>query len=767
MARPKTSIVACFACAATCIYYVLFMSPWAPGAEPEVEYARNIKPILSRACTSCHGKDKQRGGLRLDSFENLRLGGDSGPVIVPGQAGGSRLIKAITGTPDVVAMPPKGPRLPDADIALLNGWINQGARARPEELAGEKSPGATDHWAFRPIKRPALPTVKNIDWAQNPIDLFILARLEKEGLEPSPPAEKSILLRRLSLDLIGLSASPGEMDAYVRDNRPDAYERVVERLLDSPHHGERWGRHWLDLARYADSNGYSIDAPRSIWPYRDWVIRSLNDDLPFDRFTIEQLAGDLLPQATLQQKIATGFHRNSQINEEGGIDKEQFRIESVIDRLNTTGAVWLGLTVGCAQCHNHKFDPFSQREYYQLMAFFNNQDEPTLTLGAAAPGETLPRDRKGRPTSAVTTMIMSERVQPRQTRILAGGDFTRPGAVVPPGTPALLPLLAPSGGHDSVNRLDLARWLVSGQNPLTARVVVNRIWAHYFGLGLVETENDFGAQGTPPSHPELLDWLASEFVRQGWSYKSLHRLITTSATYRQASCIRRDLEAADPANRLLGRQKRLRLEAEVVRDVALASSGLLDEHLGGPSIFPPQPEGVDQFTQVKRQWAASDGPSRYRRGLYTYLWRAAPHPALSAFDAPDAGTTCTRRNRSNTPLQALTLLNDAGFVEYAYGLAARIVREGGNSTANQVAQAFRLCLGRHPEKDEAARLTVFVDAQREMFAAHPADAAKLLAAGGPAGKLLFSLRGVTAEQKAALVLLSRVVLNLDEFITRE
>jgi hypothetical protein len=741
---------------AACLVFAGCAADSEPVADPKsaIDYARDIQPILTNSCVKCHGPEKQRNGLRLDTAAGVREGGDSGPPVVPGDSAKSRLYLAITGAEDVVAMPPKEPRLTAAEIARIRAWIDQGAKYPAEEKVG--TPGSkVTLWSLQPVKRPAVPSVRK-GTVRNPIDAFVLARLEKEGLKPSPEADRVTLLRRLALDLTGLPPTPEESDAFVKDRREDAYERQVDRLLASPHYGERWARHWLDLARYADSNGYSIDSPRSIWPYRDWVINALNRDLPFDKFTIEQLAGDLLPDATTEQMVATGFHRNTQINEEGGVDKEQFRVESVIDRVNTTGSVWLGLTVGCCQCHNHKFDPISQREYYQLFAFFNNQDEPNLSLETADP--------KGK---KVTTMVLQERATPRETHLLLGGDFTRPGARVSPGTPAVLPALPKHTGPGEPNRLDLARWLVAPENPLTARVAVNRVWGHYFGLGLVETENDFGTQGSPPSHPELLDWLAAEFVEQGWSLKALHKRIVTSATYRQSSAVRPDLETVDPRNRLLARQSRLRLEAEGVRDAALTSSGLLTPRIGGPSVFPPQPDGVSDFTQIKRKWMPSEGPDRYRRGLYTYFWRAAPHPALTAFDAPDAGTTCTRRNRSNTPLQALTLLNDAGFAEYAYGLAARVLRDGEKSEAGQVRRAFRLSLGREPAAAEAERLTAFLTKQQEHYAEHSEEAKRLLGGGGPAGKQLAELTEASAERKAALILLSRVLLNLDEFITRE
>lgn len=759
-------------------------SGWA-NEEP-VDYVRSIKPLFTRSCVGCHGPEKQRGGLRLDSAAGLREGGNSGPAIAPGKSAESRLVRAVRGEPGVEAMPPKPPRLTAAEIDLLVRWINQGALIPSQEGATTAKP---QHWSYRPIVAGSLPTVKDSSWVRTGVDHFILSRIEKENIAPAPAADRATLLRRLSMDLIGLPPTPEEIDAFLADNRPDAYVRQVDRLLASPHYGERWGRHWLDLARYADSNGYSIDAPRTIWPYRDWVIKALNADMPFDRFTIEQLAGDLLPGAGMDDKIATGFHRNTQINEEGGIDKEQFRVEAVVDRVNTTGSVWLGLTVGCCQCHNHKFDQLSQREYYQLFAFFNNQDDQSLVIGRLAPepakddgpkkpagpvnpalmpaSKTEDDNKAARAARILNTMVLRERDKPRETHILMGGDFTRPGAPAQPGTPAVLPPLEIADNSKTPTRLDLARWLGAPKNPLTARVLVNRIWAHYFGLGLVETENDFGTQGTPPSHPELLDWLAATMVRDGWSLKSFHRLIVTSAAYQQSSRVRPELATLDPRNRLVARQQRLRLEAEVVRDAALSASGLLDSHIGGPSVFPPQPAGVDQFTQVKRKWTPSEGASRYRRGLYTHFWRASPHPALSAFDAPDAGTTCTRRNRSNTPLQALTLLNDAGFAEYAYGLAARLLGEKPCDDRALISRAFRICLGRQPAQAESDRLSTFLARARKRYADGAPATADLLKGGGPAGALLVANKAAPTSEKAALVLLARVLFNLDEFITRE
>jgi mono/diheme cytochrome c family protein len=832
----------------------LFLPGPAAAAEP-VDYVRQIKPLLAGNCVACHGPQKQRGNLRLDSAAALREGGDHGPAVVPGKSGDSLLIQAVCGAEGVKAMPPKG-RLSPEQIALLRAWVDAGARAPANEGIAAR-PGA-EHWSFRPIGRPEPPAVKNAAWVRNPIDAFILARLEKEGIQPSPEADRVTLIRRLSLDLLGLPPTPQEVDDFVNDQRPDAYERLVDQLLASPHYGERWGRHWLDQARYADSNGYSIDAARQIWPYRDWVINAFNRDLPFDQFTIEQLAGDLLPNATLEQRIATGFHRNTQINQEGGIDVEQFRIESVVDRVNTTGAVWLGLTIGCCQCHDHKFDPIRQKEYYQFFAFFNSVDEPVLELGtpeqlkqrrelqgriaalekrlktldtvtpeelakwegslspeakaqlpaevqkilAIAPNGRTPRQEQALITAyrnidqvrhvvagladpitllaqthaltarqalvqqiadlkkqlpvVASSLVVQERATPRVTHVHLGGDFLRKGPVVTPGVPAVLPPLPPK---ERYNRLDLARWLVGPDNPLTARVAVNRFWQVYFGLGLVETDNDFGKQGTPPTHPELLDWLARQFIEQGWSMKKVHRLIVTSATYRQSSRARPELAGVDARNRLLARQNRLRLEAEVVRDVALASSGLLNPAIGGPSVFPPQPQGVYSFTQVPKDWRPSVGPDRYRRGMYTFFWRSAPHPALTVFDAPDANTACTRRNRSNTPLQALTLLNDQGFIEFAQALAARGLREAGPGDAARVDHAFRLCLARPPQPRERDVLLRLLVKERAAYRERPDEAKALLAAEPP--------RGVDPAEFAAWMSVARVLLNLDEFITRE
>lgn len=790
-------------------------------AAPGADYLREVKPVLAEHCYRCHGASQQKGGLRLDTAASALRGGEHGPGIKPGHSADSLLLKVIRGEHDSLSrMPYKKPPLSEAHIASLARWVDGGAIAPAFE-----EPEKGLHWAFVPPERAAVPA------KVHPVDAFVRARLVREKIRPSPEADRVTLIRRLSLDLTGLPPTIAEVDEFLNDRQPDAYFKLVERLLASPHYGERWGRWWLDAARYADSNGYSIDAPRSIWKYRDWVINALNRDRPFDQFTIEQLAGDLLPDATVDQKIATGFNRNTQINQEGGIDPEQFRVESVMDRVNTTATVWLGVTLSCAQCHDHKFDPFTQREYYQFYAFFNSTIEdghgksapegmmeiPGESEGAAESRKALAEaekelerylntkgsllaqweaaladearaklkseirramekpfakrtlkqkrvvyaayrnddvefnqraDRlmqleKGRP-KPVTTLIMQELSQPRETQVFTKGDFTRPAAKVTPGTPAILHAFA---DKTNASRLDLARWLVQTNNPLTARVMVNRVWQQYFGRGLVETENDFGTQGSLPTHPELLDWLACEFMSPSvpspgaapaWSLKHLHRLIVTSETYRQSSKVRPELATLDPNNKLLARQSRLRLDAEIVRDVGLSASGLLNAKVGGESVFPPQPDGVMNLGQSRREWTANTGPDRYRRGMYTFFWRATPHPALSVFDTADGFSACTRRVRSNTPLQALTLLNDEAFHEFAQALGKRAQVSNARDDAGRIDHAFRLCVSRAPTRSERSRLLIVLESQRE--------------AGGNA---------------AAWTAVARVLLNLDETITRE
>jgi hypothetical protein len=812
---------------------LLAAAPTAFAADFEDE----IKPLFEARCMACHSAKASSGGLTLTSREALLAGGARGAAIVPGNPEASLLIQAVRQTGDL-KMPPGG-ALSEAEQATLARWVENGAAWGVSSEADAKP----QHWSFQPVSHPEPPAPAWPEMVRNPIDPFIQAKLAKANLKPSPEAGRATLIRRLSLDITGLPPTPAEVAAFVEDKRPDAYEQLVDKLLASPHYGERWGRHWLDIAHYADSNGYNIDGPRQMWMYRDWLIDALNRDIPFDQFVIEQIGGDLLPNPAKEQLIATGFHRNTLINQEGGIDFEQYRVEAVVDRVDTVGQAFLGLTLGCARCHTHKYDPITQKEFYQIYAFYDSIDElsgadgeagrddpfkPMLEFGS--PEDLLKRDviqaqidllqkdldvyekeldakqveweasldadgkakltdeiqfvlsvpakdRNSIQTQALgrvyhgqdlawkerqssidalrkrlpdldTTMIMRERTEPRETYIHLGGDFLRKGVAVEPGTLAALPPLHAEG---RATRLDFAKWLVSDENPLTPRVTVNRVWQRYFGLGIVETENDFGTQGAKPSHPELLDWLASWYRDNGWKTKELHRLIVTSHAYRQASSHRDDSTDADPRNKLLSRQNRLRLEAEGVRDAALAASGLLNPEIGGKSVFPPQPEGASKLGQMQRDWEEAADEQRFRRGLYTYFWRASPHPGLMIFDAPDSTNACTRRPRSNTPLQALTLLNDKAYYEFAQGMAKRVLDEGGDSNAGRLDYAFQLCLARKPAAAERDELSGFLTQQLDELQTN-ADAAKQIAA---------------TPDLAAWTALSRVLLNLDEFITRE
>jgi hypothetical protein len=1009
--------------AAVLVLSVLFWTaPPLRAAEEEDVFNGKVRPILAGHCFKCHGPDDKarKAKLRLDRREDALRGGKSRrPAVVPGHPEQSELIERIFAEDEEVVMPPPHTKNPlsQEEKQVLKRWITGGAVYRP-------------HWAFVPPTQRPLPKVQRADWPRNPIDYFVLARLEATGLTPSPRADSYALVRRLYLDLIGLPPAPEEAEAFVRDTSADAYEKLVDRLLASPHYGERWARRWLDLARYADTNGYEKDRPRSVWPYRDWVISSLNADLPFDRFTVEQLAGDMLPDATPERKIATGFHRNTMLNEEGGIDPLEYRFYATTDRVATTGTTWLGLTVGCARCHTHKFDPIPHREYYQFMAFLNNADEPTFavrrsditrrrqeidkqiaaliaelpnrfppdpqvragavdttveesrrlhflrkwdawqksaTAGAVrwtvlrpatvqanlphltvledssilASGdqsksdtyelafhsdlrgitairlEVLPDDRlpnngpgrifyegpfgdfflseftitaagqkvplaaaghshaggrdtaaraidgdpqtgwsinggQGRAHTAVfrlaapladardlrikmlferyysaglgrfriavtndshvdvahplpadiedllllppakrtaeqerrllhyflttapelakerteidrlrrqmpaypTALVMAERPpeNPRPTFLHNRGEFLQPKERVEPEVFAVLPPLPKDAPR---NRLGLARWLVSPENPLVGRVTINRQWAAFFGRGIVRTTQDFGYQGEPPSHPELLDWLAVELVRQEWSMKRMHRLIVTSATYQQASRAARELWEKDPDNKLLGRGPRVRLEAEQIRDAVLRVGGLLSEKVGGPSVFPPQPLGVTtEGAYGQLQWKVSDGPDRYRRGLYTFSKRTAPFAMFATFDAPSGEVCVARRDVSNTPLQALTLLNDPAFTEAAQALGRGMAARQG-SIAERVDYLFRRCLTRSPTPQETAALVKFYQTQKHRFENKELDAARI--AGEGSGNV---------NERAAWTTLARALFNLDEMIVK-
>ncbi len=991
-------------------------------ARHTVDFNDQVRPILSRHCFKCHGPDEKgrKAKLRLDQAEGALAAASSGErPIVTGKPDESELVRRIFADDPDERMPPRSANstLSESERQTLKQWVAEGARY-------------DSHWAFMRPVRPETPRVSNPKQLRNPIDAFVQTRLDQQEIKPSPETDRATLLRRVSLDLIGLPPAPEEVETFLSDRSPGAYEKQVDRLLASPHYGERWARRWLDLARYADTNGYEKDRGRSIWPYRDWVIKAINADMPFDRFTIEQLAGDMLPNASVSQKVATGFHRNTMLNEEGGIDPLEFRFYAMTDRVATTGTVWLGLTVGCAQCHTHKFDPIPHRDYYRFMALLDNADEPEMRVPTAAnavrvrgikeriaalrtdlpnrfpvddkanPGdpstrekrrkenlerkfqewlkgiarahrrcstvlkpktatsnlpkltieadgsviasgdqskrdvytvklesglkgitairlEALPDDRlpnrgpgrvfyegafgdfylseihvtalgkpialaeasasnpkapkdaaaaidgdpqtgwsinggQGREQSAVfrlatpianagdinvemiferyyaaglgrfrisaatdpgartaseipfeleplllttegkrtpeqlerlrayylsvapelakereaieklerelpkepTTLVMQERPpeNPRPTHLHNRGEFLQATERV---EPAVLSMLPPGESGNPRSRLELARWLVSGTNPLVGRVTMNYQWAAFFGKGLVRTVEDFGYQGERPSHPQLLDWLAVSLVEHGWSLKAMHRAIVTSATYRQSSRVGPEALAKDPENRLLARGPRVRLEAEVIRDSVLRASGLLFERVGGPSVFPPQPPGVtSEGTYGGLAWNVSKGGDQYRRGLYTYSKRTAPYAMALTFDGPSGEVCLARRELSNSALQALTLLNDPVFVEGSQALGKLLAGTNGTLEA-RISRLFALCLSRPVEPEELSMLVHFYENQRDRLLKKELDAARIAGQGGD-----------LAIDIAAWTILSRAILNLDETVTK-
>jgi mono/diheme cytochrome c family protein len=813
----------------------------------KIDFSRDIQPIFQQRCAMCHGAKTHLSGLRLDDRDSAKR------VIQPGKSADSRLIQKVKGSQGSV-MPPVGPKLTPAQITLLAKWIDQGA-------TWPASASTAPHWAWQPVTHPASPSVKRMDWSANDIDRFVLAKLEKENLAPSPQADRATLLRRVSLDLTGLPPTPQEVAAFLADTRPDAYAREVDRLLASPHYGEKWARYWLDLAHYADSDGYEKDLVRPwAWRYRDWVINAYNSDMPYDRFVTLQIAGDEVPNATEDDRIATGFYRNTLTNREAGVDRHEARFDQLVDRVGTTGTVFLGITLRCSQCHDHKFDPMRQRDFYRMMAYFNSADESDID--APLPGETGsylrakpeydrkraeilaadhvadlqtqweqdmlaamknpgknldwdfrvteiragfdhadrilntppaqrslkdserltarfllspgPRIAADKPLAAEVkdardklaeldksfpalseAYVMEDRSDNGAQHIAIRGDYKNPGDEVQPGVPGFLP----GSDKPAPRRLDLAKWILEPDNPLTARVAVNRIWQELFGRGLVSTSDDFGAQGDKPSHPELLDWLATEYRRLGWSNKALIREIVLSSAYRQSAHIRPELEERDPDNTLLARQSRVRLPAELIRDEALEASGLLDTDIGGPSIKPYQPAGVAELGYGStKKWLESPGREKYRRGVYVHYQRTTPYPFLVNFDAPDTELSCTRRRVSNTPLQSLDLLNDPVFFEAAQALAFRVLAQPEKTFNDRVNYAYQLVLGRKPTAAEASRLASYLDTQSGILAKEPQAVAQLApdAAGQP-----------NATERAAWVGASRVLLNLDEFITRE
>ena len=776
------------------------------AAEAKVDYNRDIRPILSDNCFACHGPDarQRKAKLRLDTrdgaFAELRGGGHA---IVAGKLDDSVLIERITADDPSQRMPPAKSRklLTEAQIDLLRRWVAQGA------------PYAA-HWSFIPPMRPELAKVKNAAWPRDPVDRFILARLESVGLQPSPEANKTTLIRRVTLDLTGLPPTPAEVDAFLSDTSPNAYEKVVDRLLRSPRYGEHLARFWLDAARYGDTHGLHLDNYREMWPYRDWVIQAFNANKPYDRFVIEQLAGDLLPGATLDQIVATGFNRCHVTTSEGGSIEEEVYVRNVIDRVETTGTVFMGLTVGCCRCHDHKFDPIKTKEFYQLFAFFNSLDGPALDGNAALPAPTVRVPTKQqtaqvnrvRQTIAAlrqridaevaeawytkshatlaplrkqlaatekervqiekqmpATLVFKERPTAKPSYVLKRGEYDQRGEQVGRETPRFLPPLPAEAKRD---RLTLARWLVSPEHPLTARVEVNRLWQQLFGVGIVKTTEDFGSQGEPPSHPELLDYLAVQFREEGWDIRKMLKRLVMSATYRQSSRVTKDRLARDPENRLLSRGPRFRLDAEMLRDQALFVSGLLVEKLGGPSVKPPQPAGlweaVGYTGSNTKNFVPDHGHEKvHRRGLYTFWKRTAPPPEMNTFDAPSRESCIVRRERTNTPLQALLLMNDPQFVEAARTLAERALKEAGATPEQRLTFLFRVTTARRPDANEVSELLAAYRDHLASFRRDEAKAKQLLAVGELKADVTLN-----PSELAAWTMIANLLLNLDEVINK-
>ena len=759
-------------------------------AENRVDFNRDIRPILSNYCFACHGPDAsaRKSELRLD----VRTNALEKRAIVPAEPFESGIVNRIYHKDPQEQMPPietKQPLAPEQK-AQLRRWIAEGA-------------DYSEHWAWISPRRSSVPTVKDITWPRNEIDHFILAQLEEKGLSPSPEADRRTLIRRLSLDLTGLPPTLQEVENFVIESSGDVYDALVERLLASPRFGERMAQHWLDLARYADSDGYHDDTARAMWPYRDYVIKSFCDNKPFDVFTREQIAGDQIPDATREEKVGSAFHRNGPTSSEGGANPEEYRVKYAVDRVNTTATVWLGVTLQCAECHDHKFDPFTQREFYQLLAFFDQVPGDYLFRGLYAPPSIeLPSSAQAAELAVLEASITALKKQAKAdvdsdevvkkklleatelydefratipklrimqdgnertpTHVLLRGDFRRRGERVEPEVPALLPPL-PDG---KTSRLALAKWLVDPQNPLPARVTVNRFWAMLFGTGVVKTAEDFGSQGEWPSHPELLDWLAVEFIESGWDVKNILKYIVGSATYRQSSITDKVRIQHDPENRLLTRGPRFRLPAEMIRDNALYVAGLLVEKRGGPSVKPYQPPGLWKEMAYGdspgKAYQQDHGDNLYRRALYTFWKRSILYPAFAAFDAPIREECTVRRPRTNTPLQAFVMLNDITFVEAARVFAERILMRGGLDLESRIDFAMKTAVARSPSPVELTILKTLLADMIDHYLAKPDDAHKIIAVGEwPVSENLDPI------MLAAWTSVAQTILNLDEMQTKE
>lgn len=739
----------------------------------KISYNFHIRPILSDKCFACHGPDanKRQVGLRLDIAENAYKALDENPTahaLVPGKPMLSQVFLRISSEDSTLKMPPVESNLSlnTHEIKLIKKWIEQGARYEP-------------HWAFIAPENSGIPEVKNEEWPKNEIDYFILQKQEQKGITPNEEAGKERLLKRVSFDLTGLPPGLAMMDSFLEDTSKDAYEKVVDQLLQSEAYGEKMAVHWLDIARYADSYGYQMDNFRSQWPWRDWVIHAFNQNMSYDKFITWQLAGDLMPDATKEQLLATGFNRNHKITEEGAVDEEEYRIEYVKDRTNTFAKGLLGVTLECANCHDHKYDPFSQKEYFQLFAFFNNVDEITFKTTPIDPTIGTPESYAKKPlmeisnedvkniltfinkpdTSKLIVSIMSDLDTLRTTYILERGVFDAHGEEVQHGTPKSI---LPFNSKYPKNRLGLAQWLTDEQNPLTSRVFVNHIWQEFFGKGIVKTAGDFGMQGELPSHPQLLDWLAVDFIKHGWDIKRLVKKIVMSATYRQSSVVTPEKRNLDPDNVLLARAARYHFAAEFIRDLVLASSGLLVKTIGGPSVKPYQPEGLWEGATAGGSTLAGyvqdHGDNLYRRGLYTFIKRTVPPPAMLIFDASNRDQCETGRANTNTPLQALLMMNDPTILEASRVLAADLLMEN-SEIKDKIIKAFRLIVCRNPYENEILVLTNYYEKRLKTMQIQSAE--KLLAIGE------YPLpEGLDKVTLAAMMHVVNTIYNLEESTTR-
>jgi hypothetical protein len=735
-----------------------------------IDYNLHIRPILSDRCFKCHGPDaaQRKANLRLDTPEGAFAGLKDNPAqhaIVPGNPEESFVYLRIASADTSEVMPPPSSnlKLNTDEIATIRKWIQQGAKYKP-------------HWAFITPKKVPLPEVSDEAWPKNEIDYFILAKIEAADLEPNTHADDERLLKRLALDITGLPPSLSFQNEFLQDVSEDKYEKAIDHLLSQPQYGEKMATYWMDVARYADSHGYQDDGLRTMWPWRDWVIHAFNENYPYDQFVTWQLAGDLLPNPTREQMLATGFNRNHKITQEGGVIDEEYRIEYVTDRTNTFGKTFLALTFECAKCHDHKYDPITQRDYYSTFAFFNQVPEKGLvgdiTLASLAdpPKMKITTEEinkilsfiNKKDTASVDVMIMQDMTKKRHTHILKRGVYDAPGDIVSIGLPpAILPYDSLKFGN---NRLGLARWLVDKKNPLTARVFVNRIWQEFFGVGLVKTSGDFGMQGEMPSHPQLLDWLAVDFMENNWNVKRLIKQIVMSSTYRQSSVISERKHQSDPANVLLSRAPRLRMTAETIRDLALTSSGLLVKEIGGPSVKPYQPKGIWESSTSGRgvlsRYVQDHGDKLYRRGLYSFIKRTVPPPGMLVFDASNRDQCEVKRMRTNTPLQALVLMNDPMILESARVFAERLISE--KSTMDEkIVKAFRSIVCRTPKEEELAVLTRYVKESEIKFSQSPEKAKQFINVGEYPHTEIDNVA-----QLASLMQVIHTIYNLEESITK-